>query len=363
MNFQPTEDQIALAEGVRALCEGRFPLERIRAREGAETVVDPDGWRELGEAGVFSLTLPEDQGGVGLGLADAAVVFEELGRALVPGPLVGTFVAAGLVPGAAQGLAQVGVSVRSDPHPAGTMRMPTLIEHLGSLDGLIVVSGPPDDGLPAGKPDPAVLVDVEKVRGTATRVARTLDPLTPLWRVEDPLPGADLEASSVDGTGAEGSGERLRQRGLIVSAALQVGVAARCVELATEYAKQRQQFGRPIGGFQAIKHLCADMLVRSETARCAVHAAAALADQPEAAEFEAESSGTSPGEVLLGSASGAKLLADEAAIANARGCIQVHGGMGFTWEVPVHLYLKRARVLATSLGTPAQLAETVATLV
>ena len=361
MNFQLTEDQIALAEGVRALCEGRFPLERIRAREGAETVVDPDGWRELGEAGVFSLTLPEDQGGVGLGMADAAVVFEELGRALVPGPLVGTFVAADLVPGAAQGLAQVGVTVRSAPPSAGTIRLPTLIEHLGSLDGLIVLSEPADDGGPA--PDPAVLVDVEKVRGTATRVARTLDPLTPLWRAEDPLPGVDLEPSSVDGSGAEVSSERLRQRGLVVSAALQVGMAARCVELATDYAQQRQQFGRPIGSFQAIKHLCADMLVRSEAARCAVHAAAALADQPEAAEFEAESSGTSTGQVLLRSASGAKLLADEAAIANARGCIQVHGGMGFTWEVPVHLYLKRARVLATSLGTPAQLAETVATLV
>ena len=369
MNFQLTDDQIALAEGVRALCEGRFPLERIRAFEGAATVVDPDGWRELGEAGVFSLTLPEDQGGVGLGLADAVVVFEELGRALVPGPLVGTFVAAGLVPGAAQGRAQVGLAMRSALPSAGRIRLPTLIEHLGSLDGLILLAEPAEERdpaherEPAGRPDSAALVDVEKVRGAATRVGRTLDPLTPLWQAEGPLPGVDLAPSSVDGSGAEGSSGRLRHRGLIVSAALQVGMAARCVELATDYAQQRQQFGRPIGSFQAIKHLCADMLVRSETARCAVHAAAALADQPEAVEVEAESSGTSTGDVLVRSAGGAKLLADEAAIANARGCIQVHGGMGFTWEVPVHLYLKRARVLATTLGTPAQMAETVAALV
>ena len=114
-----------------------------------------------------------------------------------------------------------------------------------------------------------------------------------------------------------------------------------------EYAKHRRQFGRPIGGFQAVKHLCADMAVRAEVARCAVQAAAVTADQPDVGDPSR-------------AAAGAKLLADEAALANGRSCIQVHGGMGFTWEVPAHLAFKRSRVLATQFGTDDQLAEQLA---
>ena len=124
----------------------------------------------------------------------------------------------------------------------------------------------------------------------------------------------------------------------MLTAALQVGAAAWTTELAVEYAKQRRQFGRPIGGFQAVKHLCADMVVRTEVARAAVHAAAVTVDQPDV------------GDRPTWPRAGAKLLADEAALANGRSSIQVHGGMGFTWEVPVHLAYKRARVLATQLG-------------
>ena len=107
------------------------------------------------------------------------------------------------------------------------------------------------------------------------------------------------------------------------------------------YAKERHQFGKPIGSFQAVKHMCADMLVRAEVARAAVHAAACLADEPDVAAAEAEAAGCAPGQMLERSVTGAKLLADEAALANARAAIQVHGGMGFTWEVPLHLHLKR----------------------
>ncbi len=113
------------------------------------------------------------------------------------------------------------------------------------------------------------------------------------------------------------------------------------LDLAVAYAKERQQFGKPIGSFQAIKHMCADMLVRAEVARAAVHAAACLADAPDVATAEAAVAGCTRGQLLERSVSGAKVLADEAAIANARAAIQVHGGMGFTWEVPLHLYLKR----------------------
>lgn len=113
------------------------------------------------------------------------------------------------------------------------------------------------------------------------------------------------------------------------------------------YAGQRQQFGRPIGSFQAVKHLCADMLVRAETARASVHAAAVTAEQPEVGD-------------AARAAAGAALVAGDNANANAKACLQVHGGVGFTWDLPVHLYLTRARVLTMALEPPGRLARTVA---
>jgi alkylation response protein AidB-like acyl-CoA dehydrogenase len=338
MDFRLSDDQRDLADGIRSMVAGRLPLDRIRASEGAETVISDDDWALLGETGVFALTLPEPEG-VGLGLADAVVVYEELGRALIPGPLVGTFLAASthLVEGAAEGRAQVGVhSARSET---------ILVAHLPSLQALLVLSGL-EQGSTARFINPAPPV------ADAVRVAAPLCPLTPLWHL-DRLPSGEplLDLSF-----------RLVRDGSLLTAALQVGHAAETLDLAVAYAKERQQFKKPIGSFQAVQHICADMLVRAEVARSALHAAACLADEPDVAEWEAESSGISPDKVVARAVMGAKLLADEAAIANARAAIQVHGGMGFTWEVPLHLHLKRSRVLATTFGTPSQLAAAVAGL-
>ena len=256
MDFELTELQVDLADGVRRLCEGRFPLDRVRTAESAERVVDRDGWRELAEAGVFGLCLAEEAGGAGLGLAEAALVFEELGRALVPGPLVATHLAAGLVDGAEDGSVVVGLIER----PRAGAVAPVVVEDLADLDVLLVVA---DDGV--NSLEPAAL--------DATRLARPMDPLTPLWSLASlpagtPVAGPDVAAW-------------WRRDGAVLTAALQVGSAAWTTELAVAYAKERHQFGRPIGGFQAIKHLCADMVVRAEVARAAVHAAAVTVDQPE----------------------------------------------------------------------------------
>jgi len=117
--------------------------------------------------------------------------------------------------------------------------------------------------------------------------------------------------------------------------------------MAVAYAKERRQFDRPIGSFQAVKHLLADMLVRQEVARAAVYAAGVHLDGEQAGEAER-------------AVHGAKLLAAEAAVANGKSAVQVHGGMGFTWEVDVHLYLKRAVALASAFGTPEEHAEALA---
>jgi alkylation response protein AidB-like acyl-CoA dehydrogenase len=326
MDFRVDDEQRELAEGIRSMLAGKLPLERLRTREGHEHAITAEDWGALGETGVFALTLPEPAG-TGLGLADAAVVFEELGRALVPGPLVGTFLAAsaGIVDGAAEGRTQVGVYTVSGPGPV-------LVEHLASLDALLVL----DDQGPGQLLSPAPI-------GGARRMEHPLDPLTPLWRL-DSLP--------FGGSVAEDRG-RLWHNGSLLTAALQVGHAAAVLELAVAYAKERQQFGKPIGSFQAVKHMCADMLVRSEVARAGVHAAACLADAPDVVAAEAAAAGCTAGQMLERSVTGAKLLADEAAVANARASIQIHGGMGFTWEVPLHLHLKRARVLSTTFEDPA----------
>ena len=137
MDFELSSDQEALRDGVRALCEGRFTIEFIRSLID-DVYLDRGRWRELADTGVFSLVLPEDAGGVGLGYADAVVVFEELGRALVPGTLVGSFLAAGVVEGASSGDAIVGLveRTRADDGFGDGRQQPAYVEHLGVLDAL-----------------------------------------------------------------------------------------------------------------------------------------------------------------------------------------------------------------------------------
>ncbi|QDQ12159.1 acyl-CoA dehydrogenase [Streptomyces spectabilis] len=278
MDLQPDDDQRALRDGFRALLSGRFGRDALRAAVAAPGL-DRRLWRAVGDAGFFALCVPEARGGLGLGAVEAVLVFEEAGRALLHGPLVATFLAAGDVEGAAAGETVV------------TAVDGTLVPWLDEAD---VVVGDAAGATPL----------------------RSVDPLTPLHRV----PG--------ERAGKPGSS--------LLLAAEQLGSACRTRDLAVEYARERQQFGQPIGAFQAVKHLCAELLVRTEVARAAVYAAAVTGD---------------PGEVA-----GAKLLADDAAVRNARDCLQVHGGMGFTWEADVHLHLKRAWVRA-GLGTTAARAE------
>ena len=319
MDFTLSSDQEALQEAVRKLCEGRFPMDRVRALAELGGV-DRPLWRELADAGVFSLRLAEEDGGTGLGMAEAALVFEELGRALVPGPLAWTNLAAGLVPGAAEGERVVGGIHRQEE--------PLLVEHLDAIDVLLAVD---DDGL----------WEVDRARLSARPVAWPLDPLTPVHVAGGLLRG--------ERRGVPAAAVRWRLEGAVLTAAFLLGMAAVLTERSVEFAKEREQFDRPIGSFQAIKHLLADMFVRTEVARSAVYAAAVNLD-----------------EAALGpparAVAGAKLLAGEAATLNAKTATQVHGGMGFTWEVDVHLYLKRAWALDTAFGTGDTHADAVAAL-
>ncbi|MFG2887570.1 acyl-CoA dehydrogenase family protein [Streptomyces sp. NPDC048297] len=292
MRFRLTRDQRALRSAVRELLARHWPGEALRTAADAGMTAGADSprldrvlWKALGDAGFFALRLPEADGGVGLGTAEAVLVFEEAGRALVPGPLVATHLAAGAVPGAASGESVV-----------------------AAVDGGLV------EWLDAA----------DTVRGDARGAVplRSVDPLTPLHEVPGaPAPRPDPVA-------------------VLLTAAEQLGTATRVGEPAVQHARTREQFGQPVGAFQAVKHLCADMLVRTETARAAVYAAAVTAH---------------PADIAA-----ARLLADEAAVRGARDCLQVHGGMGFTWDADVHLHLKRAWVRARRGGGGTQSEEALA---
>lgn len=314
MDFHLSDDQRALRAGVHEVLARRFPRERLRAAvdacEAAEggPVLDRALWRELADAGFFSLLLPEADGGAGLGLPEAVLVLEEAGRALLPGPLVAGVLLAGAVDGVAAGERVAGL--------CDAASAPVLWEHPSDCDEVIVVA---ERAAYRCAPD-----------GLRTAPVRSVDPLTPLARLLEGPSGAPYAADV----------PRLRREAVLLTAAQQLGGAAQALEAAVAYARQREQFGAPIGSFQAVKHLCAQMLVRVELARSAVYAASVTED---------------PAEV-----SGAKLLADEAAVRNARDCLQVHGGMGFTWEADVHLLLKRAWLRAESWQSAAAAEEALA---
>ncbi len=295
MDLDLSDDQVALRDGIASMLAARVPMERVR-KGFDRTLFD-----ELADAGVFSLRAD------GFSWADCVVVFEQLGRACVPGPLVPSLL---LGDGRIAGFAS--------PVP------PIWIEHLDALDLLVV-----GDGGAYRAVDPRAV--------EAERSPWPLDPCTPVA-----LAASLPEGAPVDVVGAE-----LVLPGAALTAAFQLGLADRLTELAVDYAKERVQFDRPIGSFQAVKHLLADMLVRTEVARASVYSAGAALDA---------TPGQSTEHRLV---YGAKVVAGDAAIANGKAATQVFGGMGFTWEVDVHLYLKRAWVLDTHFESADRNAELV----
>jgi alkylation response protein AidB-like acyl-CoA dehydrogenase len=298
MDLDLSEDQVALRDGIASMLASRVPMERVR--KGFDRALFDD----LADAGVFSLRAD------GFSWSDCVVVFEQLGRYCVPGPLV-----ASLLFGDGQ---IAGITSASQP---------MWIEHLDALDVLVAVHG--DPLLQAINPK---VVDAE-------RSPWPLDPCTPVARVLELPPGTPFEIDF-----------NWELAGAALTAALQLGLADRLTELAVDYAKERVQFDRPIGGFQAIKHMLADMLTRTEVARAAVYSAGAALD---------ESPRRSEKHRLV---YGAKVVAGDAAVANGKAATQVFGGMGFTWEVDVHLYLKRAWVLETHFEDADRNAELVAAI-
>jgi alkylation response protein AidB-like acyl-CoA dehydrogenase len=317
MDFRFDSDQLALQAAVRQFCADQLPLSAVAEREGVPA--DSSIWQGFAHLGVLGMLGDE---GAAIGAIEAAIVFEVLGTHLAPGPVLWSTIAAPYIDGADDG------SVRVTGIEAAATE-PIVVPHAGESAVLVLMR---DDRL-----ERINLADL----GPAIPGA-SMDPLTPI------VGYAALPAGRV--IGEAGDVERIRRLGRVLSAATLVGTAQGALDTARDYALGREQFGRPIGSFQAVKHLLADMYVRVELARSSAYAAAATLVDPRAGNANR-------------SASAAKLLAGEAAIANGRAAVQILGGMGFTWEMLPHYFLKRAWLLENWFGTQAAHARSLATAV
>jgi alkylation response protein AidB-like acyl-CoA dehydrogenase len=347
-----------LRTSIRKFLNARIPEARVRELIESDDPFDPELWAEMGSMlGVHGLAIPERFGGEGFGLLAASVVFEELGRALTPLPYFSTFVAAQTLLATSDDDA----CARYLPGVAsGAMRLSVAAaEKDGSWDAAVIktrAAEDPDgtwrlDGVKFFVPDAAVAhLLVVFSRTTAGPTLFAVDPaadsvqIAPMQVLDAtrPLAVVTLNSAPAQLIGRQGAAGPVLARSLdyaaLALAAEGVGAAQHCLDLSVEYATVRQQFGRPIGSFQAVKHLCAEMLTQVELARAATEDAVLLADAGSADSAVATAA--------------AHITTSAAAMFVAKETIQVHGGIGFTWEHPAHLYFRRAKASQMLLGGP-----------
>jgi alkylation response protein AidB-like acyl-CoA dehydrogenase len=325
----------------------------------SEIGLDLDLWAEMAQLGLPAMHVPEEHGGAGFSYLELGIVLEELGRALTPTPMLSSIVLGAnlvllaadpgqrdeLLPAVAAGERTLAVALVDEGgswDDAGSRTTASGDDEI-ALDGVksFVVDGHTADTLLVAATTDGVL-DFYVVDAAAPGVTRgrleTMDQTRKQARIE--LDGVRVPASAR--LGAPGSGAaalaRLYDLAAVALAFEQVGGAARCLEMAVDYAKVRHQFGRPIGSFQAIKHKCADMLVLVESAKSAAYYAGWAADADE--------------DELQVVAPLAKSYCSDAFFTCAAENIQVHGGIGFTWEHDAHLYFKRAKTSQLMFGDP-----------
>lgn len=340
MTIGLTQEHRDLRDAVRAFAGRHITEDTLRTAADADKETLPAHWSGLTEQGLLGLHLPEEAGGAGYGLVELAVVTEELGRAMAPGPFLPTVLASAVLHAAGHrthlaALAS-GTSVGAVALAPGTLALTRAADGTATLTGTsgLVVGGhladvfvlPAADGgrttwlvLPRAAVDTTDVRSHDLTRRSSRVTARSV-----------PVPAADL---------LDLAPERPRDLAATLFAAEASGIADRCVTTAADYARVREQFGRPVGQFQGVKHRCARMLAQAEQARACAWDAARAADP----------GGADPDEAALAAAV-AGAVAVEAAFVTAKDCIQVLGGIGFTWEHDAHLALRRAQTLRTALG-------------
>ena len=347
MDFDLSADQVALRDAAAGLLDDRCDMAAVR-RACEAGGFDAELWAAMVDQGWTGIAVPERLGGVGLGTVEAAVLLEQTGAHLAPVPLLQQLAALAVLADGPWGerllsgeavacvartpLVRAGdgsVSGRTEPVVYGA-RADVLVAPAGDRRSSAVSRGGPANA-DAAAADELVAVDL-------AGVARSPEPAMDQTRE---LSWIDLDgAPAVTVGGAEEAAAHL-DRGAVFHSAEMLGAAEAVMNLAVDYAKVREQFGRPIGSFQAVKHRCADMLVDVEGMRSAVyHAAWAMgaADDVASRATAAETAAV------------AKIWCSDAAVRTAESALQVHGGIGFTWEADVHLYLKRVQLDQVAFG-------------
>ena len=323
MDFRFTDDQRLLAEGAREFLCAEVTPERIRASWDSDTGRDGALWKQLAELGLTGLLVPEEYGGLGLTDLDFVAIAEICGYVALPEPLLDTALlgaallrdagngalAAAWLPRIAAGDARIAIG-----HPVNP-----LVADAHVADLLLLVDGKDMRAVP---------------RDAVTLTANeSLDPSRRLFRVEHEPGAGEILAS---GEHARALLAALLNRGALASAAQCLGVGQRLIDLSVAYTRDRQQFGQPIGSFQAVQHLMSNVAVKLEYAKAPLARAA----------YEVARDGVRADVAV----SQVKIAATEAALSGARNSIQVHGAMGYTWEVDVHIFAKRAWVLDAAWG-------------
>jgi alkylation response protein AidB-like acyl-CoA dehydrogenase len=330
MDFELSDDQQALRDAARSLLDGRSAPGQVRKAMAAEAPYDEELWAAMVEQGWPGIAVPEDDGGVGLGVVELAVLLEQTGAHTAPAPFLQQALAVDAI---ARSGGEVSALIAGERlatvafTPVAAIQDGVQWQVSGRTEP--VIFGPSADLLVVRSDDGVFVVDVTD--GTP-RPEPAMDQTRQVEWIE-------LEGHVAARIGDDDAVTRFCDLGALGHAAELLGGAQRVLDLSVEYAKERVQFGRPIGSFQAIKHRCADMLVDVEGMRSAVYYAAwcLAADDPDRSI----------------AASTAKSWCSDAAMRVMASGLQVHGGIGFTWEHDLHLFLKRAQLDSVSFGDAA----------
>jgi alkylation response protein AidB-like acyl-CoA dehydrogenase len=340
MDFDLNADQLALRDGARDLLDGRADAAAVRRFTESDQLFDRNLWDAMVEQGWLCVEQDEADGGLGLGPVEQAVMLEEIGRHVAPVPVLSTVLAARAC--ARAGFADVAAALTSGERigcVAWSRRADAVVAEPRRDEWLL--SGRPDPTPYAPAADVAIVLAAEGGDGAVgvflvelsdeTRPARE-----PAMDVTRPLGWLELSSTPAACIGDADDAVWLLDRAAALTAAEMLGAASRALDMSVEYARERVQFGRPIGSFQAVKHRCADMLVDVEGMRSTAYWAAWSldADHPERTIAAAT----------------AKIWAGDAAKRVMASALQVHGGIGFTWEHDLHFFLKRSQLDQVSFG-------------
>ncbi|MEP6588792.1 MAG: acyl-CoA dehydrogenase family protein [Polaromonas sp.] len=370
MDLSLSDEQQQIADSATTFLAEASAMPAVRAASQSADGLDRDLWRGIAELGWCGVHLPEEAGGLGLGLVELALLQEQLGRRLACVPFFDSvaLAATALRELPDSPLAQDWLQQLAAGEAIGALALPA--DKASAPCGVATLNAETDAGWTLQGDWPQVgsaamadvlLLPAQTASGESLLFAVPADApglqVQPLATLDATRRMAAVQASAValPASSCIGRGEfldgllaRVQQLGAIALAAEQVGVAQQCLDLTLDYVAQRSQFDRAIASFQAVKHRCAQMLVALESARSAVYGAACIADTaPDAA-------------TLLLYAAQARVAASEAAQFCAREAIQLHGGVGFTWEFDPHLYFRRAQASSQRLGAPSRWLEQVA---